>query len=49
MVPPKSKPSRHEGPKFVQEIDTNVFSVNMSMLKQGSELATGDPIFCKGC
>ena len=49
MSAPKSKPSRHEGPKFNQEIDTNVFSVNMSTLKQGSELATGDPIFCKGC
>jgi hypothetical protein len=43
------KPARLEGPKFTREIDTNVFSINMGTLKQGSELATGDPIFCKGC
>jgi len=45
----KPKVKRQEGPKFVQEIDTNVFSINMTTLKHGSELATGDPIFCKGC
>lgn len=43
------KPIREEGHKFHQEIDTNVFSINMSTLKQGSELATGDPIFCTTC
>lgn len=40
---------RNQGRRFEQEIDTNVFSINMSTLKHGSELATGDPIFCKTC
>lgn len=38
--------------KFNQEVDTNVFSINMSTLKQGGEgyeIASGDPIFCKQC
>lgn len=40
------------GKKFNQEVDTNVFSINMSTLKQGGEgyeIASGDPIFCKQC
>ena len=46
---PKPKHSREGGKKFEQEVDTNVFSINMSTLKNGSELATGDPIFCENC
>lgn len=34
---------------FKQEIDTNVFNITMATLKQGGELATGDPVFCKQC
>jgi len=34
---------------FQQEVDTNVFNISMATLKQGSELATGDPVFCGGC
>eukprot|EP00347_Sterkiella_histriomuscorum_P012379 403368807 len=34
---------------FKQEVDTNVFNICMGTLKNDGELATGDPIFCKGC
>ncbi len=34
---------------FKQEVDTNVFNISMATLKQGGELATGDPCFCKQC
>ena len=40
---------RAAGKKFNQEVDTNVYRINMSTLKEGSELATGDPIFCSSC
>lgn len=53
MPPPMHKPQargeRAAGKKFVQEVDTNVFSINMSTLKHGSEMATGDPVFCTSC
>lgn len=38
-----------EGKKFVQEVDTNVFCLNLSTLKNASEIASGDPIFCTNC
>ncbi|CDW86904.1 type a von willebrand factor domain-containing protein [Stylonychia lemnae] len=34
---------------FKQEVDTNVFNISMQTLKKDSELATGDPVFCKQC
>jgi hypothetical protein len=38
------------GEKFRQKIDTNVFQVSMSCLKETTvELATGDPILCSSC
>ena len=38
------------GEKFKQKVDTNVFQVSMSCLKDSTyELATGDPIECKNC
>lgn len=40
---------RAAGREFVQEVDTNVFSIGLSTLKQGSEMATGDPVFCTFC
>ena len=41
----RKKPARH----YKQEIDTNVFRIGFSTLKDKAELATGDPIFCKTC
>ena len=38
-----------EKAKYKQEVDTNVFLINMSCLKDSSEMATGDPVFCKTC
>ena len=35
--------------KFRHEMDTNVFKIAFSTLKDKSELATGDPIFCEQC
>ena len=34
---------------FKQEIDTNVYKISLSTLKDVAELATGDPIFCLNC
>ena len=31
------------------EVDTNVFQICLSCLKEGAELATGDPELCKKC
>ena len=30
--------------KYKQEVDTNVFKINMVTLKDAAELATGDPV-----
>lgn len=35
--------------KYVVEVDTNVFEVKLSCLKDNVELATGDAEFCKTC
>ncbi len=32
-----------------QEVDTNVYEIQLSCLKEQGELAFGDPIFCKNC
>ena len=34
---------------YHQEVDTNVFKIEYSTLKDGAELATGDPLFCQSC
>jgi hypothetical protein len=34
---------------YKQEVDTNVFNINMGTLKNDGEVATGDPIFCQKC
>jgi hypothetical protein len=31
------------------EVDTNVFQISLSCLKEKAELATGDPELCKSC
>ena len=33
----------------INKVDTNIIEVSLSCLKQGSNLATGDPIFCQDC
>ena len=38
-----------QGRKFKHEIDTNVISLNLHVLKEDAELAAGDPIFCDKC
>jgi hypothetical protein len=43
------KKRRNKGRKFQQEIDTNIFKIGFSTLKENAEIATGDPTFCKGC
>lgn len=35
--------------KYRQQVDTNVFKISMRCLKDQSELATGDPVFCTAC
>lgn len=41
---------RTTGEKFRQKVDTNVFQISMSCLKDTSaEIATGDPVYCQGC
>ena len=56
IVPEKSKKKRvakqrfnRQGRKFRHEIDTNVISLNLHVLKEDAELAAGDPIFCDKC
>jgi len=34
---------------YNMEVDTNVFQINLSCLKENAELATGDPELCKRC
>lgn len=35
--------------KYKQEVDTNVFQIQLNCLKEGGEIATGDPIICEKC
>lgn len=41
----RARPAR----QYRQEIDTNVFKIEFSTLKDNAELATGDPTFCQEC
>lgn len=34
---------------YNMEVDTNVFQISLSCLKENAELATGDPELCKSC
>lgn len=46
---PQSK-MRAKPAKYRQEVDTNVYQIQLSCLKDaGVELATGDPVFCTSC
>ena len=40
---------KRQGRKFVQEVDANVVSLPMKVLKSDAQLAAGDPEFCGGC
>jgi hypothetical protein len=42
-------PSYFGGKKYKEKVDTNVFNIELKVLKDQSELATGDPVFCKEC
>ncbi len=44
-----SAASGNVGVKHKQEVDTNVLSINLSVLKDKTALATGDPVFCGKC
>ena len=45
----RRKKKKGKGRHFRQEIDTNVFKIQFSTLKDKAEIATGDPIFCVNC
>lgn len=38
-----------QGRVFKHEVDTNVISLSLKVLKEDAELAAGDPVFCKQC
>jgi hypothetical protein len=40
---------KNQGRKFRHEIDTNVISLKLKVLKEDAQLAAGDPIFCQSC
>ena len=46
-IPKKSVKKR--SPKYQHEVDTNVMSINLSVLKNNNDVVTGDPIFCTNC
>ena len=49
-VAPKKKLQKQTKAVFHNEVDTNVFKIQYNTLKNDKvEIATGDPIFCKGC
>ena len=45
---PKTQVNRR-GRKFKHEVDTNIMSIDLSVLQKDADMATGDPIFCKQC
>eukprot|EP00829_Urostomides_striatus_P005730 TRINITY_DN16325_c0_g1_i1.p1 TRINITY_DN16325_c0_g1~~TRINITY_DN16325_c0_g1_i1.p1 ORF type:complete len:356 (-),score=157.36 TRINITY_DN16325_c0_g1_i1:11-1036(-) len=49
MSVPLSVATGLAGVKHQQEVDTNVLSLKMSVLKDKSQIATGDPVVCPKC
>jgi hypothetical protein len=51
MKKPKVAKERvnRQGRKFKAEVDTNIMSIALKVLKEDAELASGDPIFCQKC
>ena len=48
-VKSREKKKKAKGRKFRQQVDTNIFSIKLSCLKDKGEIATGDPVTCKMC
>lgn len=49
-VKKEAKPRAHrQGRKFQHEVDTNVISLDLKVLREDAQLAAGDPIFCENC
>ncbi|CAI2385496.1 unnamed protein product [Moneuplotes crassus] len=38
-----------QGRVFKAEVDTNVMSIDLKVLKDDGNIASGDPVFCEGC
>jgi hypothetical protein len=49
MAMPLSQAKGQEGKTYEQEVDTNVVSLNLNVLKDKTQIATGDPILCQKC
>jgi hypothetical protein len=49
MAAPLSMAAGSAGRKYEQEVDTNVLSLNLSVLKDQTQIATGDPVPCAQC
>ncbi len=49
MAMPLSQATGSVGKRYEQEVDTNVLSLNMSVLKDKAQIATGDPVICGKC
>lgn len=45
----KKAATQKQGRKFKHEVDTNIMRIDLSVLKEDVDMATGDPIFCKLC
>ena len=44
-----SKKKERKKKTYHQEVDTNIYRVNLSCLKDAAAMATGDPEICKTC
>jgi len=45
----RMKKGKKAATKYRQEVDTNVFQLNLACLKETAEMATGDPELCTKC
>jgi hypothetical protein len=45
----KTKQRSRPAQTYQQEVDTNVYKLTMATLKDGVEIASGDPVFCQNC
>jgi hypothetical protein len=46
---PLGKKAGYSGKRYRQEVDTNIIGFNLSVLKDKTEIATGDAIICEKC
>lgn len=49
MLKARRQKKKRKANVYRQEVDTNIFKMDFSCLKQGAELATGDPTLCEKC